>query len=75
MLREATKITELDILRCTSVESRQSVKKQRQEELQQIIIDVLRKHPKLAYYQVLTWMNRLKRGSYHSIYSTQSPPL
>ncbi|KAF8950183.1 hypothetical protein BGZ52_003411 [Haplosporangium bisporale] len=51
MLREATKITELDILRCTSVESRQSVKKQRQEELQQIIIDVLRRHPKLAYYQ------------------------
>ncbi|KAI9236879.1 MAG: rab-GTPase-TBC domain-containing protein [Podila humilis] len=46
----------LDVIRsfthlATDSKSRQSVKKQRQEELQQIIIDVLRRHPKLAYYQ------------------------
>ncbi|KAG0350056.1 hypothetical protein BG005_010414 [Podila minutissima] len=46
----------LDVIRsfthlATDSKSRQSVKNQRQDELQQIIIDVLRRHPKLAYYQ------------------------
>lgn len=50
----AKEIAELYI----SVESRQSVKKQRQDELQQIVIDVLRRHPKLAYYQVWSWIGR-----------------
>lgn len=34
------------------LESKQIVKKQRQSDLQDIIMDVLQRHPKLAYYQV-----------------------
>ncbi|KAI1313913.1 hypothetical protein EDD11_002376 [Mortierella claussenii] len=47
----------LDVIRSfthlpTDTKSRQAFKTQKQEELLQVILDVLRRHPKLSYYQV-----------------------
>ncbi|KAF9413869.1 hypothetical protein BGZ94_000586 [Podila epigama] len=46
----------LDVIRsfthlANDSKARQSLKKQRQDELQQVIVDVLRRHPHLSYYQ------------------------
>ncbi|KAF9978294.1 hypothetical protein BGZ65_007056 [Modicella reniformis] len=46
----------LDVIRsfthlATDTNSRQSVKRQKQDELFHVIMDVLKRHPKLAYYQ------------------------